>query len=105
MKQKKEHRITFRVTQEQYERIVEAAEKADMTPAAYARSAALRQKVQVVPGLEEMVHQMKKIGANLNQLTVLAHEGRISAPALDKAAEALESLFYPLTEIMEEVRR
>ncbi len=105
MKAKKEDRITFRVSPEELKRIEEAADSAYMTPAAYARACALRQKVQVVPGLEEMVHQMKKIGANLNQLTVLAHEGQITAVKLDETNEALQSLFYPLIEIMEEVKR
>ena len=105
LKQKKEDRITFRVSPEELKRIEDAADSAYMTPAAYARSCALRQKIQVVPGLEDAVHQLKKIGANLNQLTVLAHEGQITAVKLDETNEAVQSLFYPLIEIMEEVKR
>ena len=91
----------FRVSPEELKRIEEAADSAYMTPSAYARACALRQKIQVVPGLEDAVHQLKKIGANLNQLTILAHEGQITAVKLDETNEALQSLFYPLIKIME----
>ena len=37
----------------------------------------MRHKVCVVPGLKEMVHEMKGIGRNLNQLTMLANAGTI----------------------------
>ena len=102
--QKKEMRITFRVTQEQYERIVAAAEAADMSPAAYARAAALHQKVKTVPGLKELNHELRGIGRNLNQLTLLAHEGRITTVRLEETDDALRSLFYPLLQLAEEAR-
>ena len=105
MKTKKEKRFTFRVTQEQYEKICSAAEAADMTPAAYARAAALRQQVKTVPGLREFNHELKGIGRNLNQLTVLAHEGKIKTVYLNETDDALRSLFYPLMRIAEELRR
>ena len=104
-KQKKELRLTFRVTQEQYERIVTSAESADMTPAAYARAAALHQQVRTVPGLKELNRELKGIGRNLNQLTVLAHEGKIKTVYLNETDDALRSLFYPLMRITEELRR
>ena len=100
-KQKKELRLTFRVTQEQYERIVTSAESADMTPAAYARAAALHQQVRTVPGLKELNRELKGIGRNLNQLTVLAHEGKIKTVYLNETDDALRSLFYPLMRIGE----
>ena len=95
-KPKKEKRLTFRVTPEQYERIVAEAEAADMTPAAYARAATLHQQVKVFPGLAEITHELKGIGRNLNQLTVLAHEGKIRTARLDETSEALRHLYAPL---------
>ena len=95
-KQKKDTRLTFRVTPEQYGQIVAAAEAADMTPAAYARAATLHQQVKVFPGLPEITHELKGIGRNLNQLTVLAHEGKIRTAHLDETAEALRHLYDPL---------
>ncbi|MBR1496718.1 MAG: hypothetical protein IJ617_03760 [Oscillospiraceae bacterium] len=95
-KQKKEIRLTFRVTPAQHEQIVAAAQEADMTPAAYARAATLHQQVKVFPGLPEITHELKGIGRNLNHLTVLAHEGKIRTAYLDETAEALRHLYDPL---------
>ena len=48
MKQKKEKRITLRVTPEQYETIQAKAEAAHMSTGAYVRAAALRHRVVVI---------------------------------------------------------
>ncbi len=53
MKQKKDIRITLRLTQEQYQSISEKADAAQMTIGAYVRAAALRHKVVTVDGLQE----------------------------------------------------
>ena len=87
MKQNKDVRLTMRLTPEQYESICARAETAQMTPSAYARAAAMRHKVTVVPGLKELTHELKAIGRNINQLTVLAHEGRVQV-AREFAARA-----------------
>ena len=79
MKQKKEIRITLRLTPEQYETIVSKADTAQMSVSAYVRAAALRHRVVVVDGLREITHELKGIGRSLNQLTVLCNMGRIKA--------------------------
>ena len=86
----KDIRITFRVTPEDYERIKSKADQAHMSVSAYVRAAALRHKVVVVDGLKEHTHELKGIGRSLNQLTILAHEGRISTVDLDSVFSALE---------------
>lgn len=92
----KDIRITFRVTPENYERIRAKAEQAHMSVSAYIRAAALRHKVVVVDGLKEHTHELKGIGRSLNQLAILAHEGRISAVNLDSTYAALEKNYIGL---------
>lgn len=72
MNQNKDIRVTVRLTPEQYESIRNRAASAMMTPSAYIRAAAMRHKVTVIPGLKEISHELKGIGRNLNQLTLLA---------------------------------
>ena len=67
MKQKKEKRITLRVTPEQYETIQAKAETAQMSTGAYVRAAALRHRVVVIDGLREFTHELKGIGRNINR--------------------------------------
>ena len=96
MKQKKDIRITLRLTQEQYQSISEKADAAQMTIGAYVRAAALRHKVVTVDGLREYTHELKGVGRNLNQLAILAHEGRISTVNLDSTYAALEKNYIGL---------
>ena len=92
----KDIRITFRVTPEDYERIRTKAEQAHMSVSAYVRAAALRHRVVVVDGLKEHTHELKGIGRSLNQLAILAHEGRISTANLDSTYAALEKNYIGL---------
>ena len=102
MKQNKDVRLTMRLTPEQYESICQRAETAQMTPSAYARAAAMRHKVTVVPGLKELTHELKAIGRNINQLTVLAHEGRVQVARLDETYEKLGLVFLALRDLAEQ---
>ena len=89
-------RITFRVTPEDYERIRSKAEQAHMSVSAYVRATALRHKVVVVDGLKEHTHELKGVGRSLNQLAILAHEGRISVANMDSVYTALEKNYIGL---------
>ena len=101
----KDIRITFRVTPEDYERIKTKADQAHMSVSAYVRAAALRHKVVVVDGLKEHTHELKGIGRSLNQLTILAHEGRITVVDLDGVFSALEKNYIGLCDLAEQERR
>ena len=93
MKTKKDTRITIRLTPEQYESIAARADTAQMSVGAYVRAAAMRHRVVVVDGLPEITRELKDIGRNLNQLTVLANMGRIAEVNLGEATAALAALY------------
>lgn len=95
----KNKRITIRLSDDEYSTITAKAESAFMTESEYVRAAALRHRVTVVPGLKEVAHELKGIGRNLNQLTILSHEGKISTANLSEAYSALEKLYGQLSEI------
>ena len=105
MKQKKEMRVTIRLTPEQYESICSRAETAQMTPSAYIRAAAMRHRVVVVEGLKEFTHELKGLGRNLNHLTILVNEGRVNAPDLWRMTDALSSIYDRLGELAGQERR
>ena len=89
MKQKKDVRITLRLTPEQYESIAARADTAQLSVGAYVRAAAMRHLVVVVDGLPEITRELKGIGRNLNQLTVLANMGRVAEVNLGDATAAV----------------
>ena len=105
MKQNKDIRVTIRLMPEQYASICARAETAQMTPSAYIRAAAMRHRVVVVDGLKELTHELKGLGRNLNQLTMLAHQGRLSAPDLHGMIRALDRVYDRLDELAGQERR
>ena len=96
MKQKKEVRITLRLTQEQYDSIAAKAETAQMPVGAYVRAAALRHRVVVIDGLKEITHELKGIGRSINQLVVLCNMGRIKEVHLGDAWQSLSQVYLKL---------
>ncbi len=91
--------MTIRLTQEEYESICSRAESAMMTPSAYVRAAAMRHKVIVVPGLKELAHELKGIGRNLNQLTMLANAGAIRTVNLAETEKQMNRVYIALSEV------
>ena len=101
----KDIRLTIRLTPEQYDSIYTRAEKAQMTPSAFVRAAAMRHKVTVIDGLREFTHELKGIGRNLNQLTVLANEGHITEVNLSSAMRSLSEIYDRLSALTEQEKR
>ncbi len=105
MREKKERRVSVRMTEEQYRAIEEKAAAAQMSVATYIRAAALRHRVTVVDGLPEITHELKGIGRNINQLAVLAHQGRIKVTYLGDTVTALAQVYKRLSELAEKEQR
>lgn len=103
--QKKEIRVTVRLTPEQYENIRARADTAQMAPSTYIRSAAMRHRVVVVDGLRAFTHELKGVGRNLNRLTILANEGRFNSPDLSAMTTALEKIYHRLGNLANQERR
>ena len=103
--EKKEYRITVRLSPEELSNIEAKAETAHMALSTYIRACALRHKVVVVEGVKECNSELKAIGRNLNQLTVLAHEGRIQLVNLDGVESALEKNYIGIQQLAELERR
>ncbi len=99
MREKKERRVSVRMTEEQYRAIEEKAAAAQMSVTTYIRAAALRHRVTVVAGLPEITHELKGIGRNINQLAVLAHQGRIKTAYLSDTVTALAQVYNKLSEL------
>lgn len=105
MKTKKDTRITIRLTPEQYESIAARADTAQMAVGTYVRAAAMRHRVVVVDGLPEITRELKGIGRNLNQLTILANMGRIAEVNLGDATAALATLYSKMQALSEQEER
>lgn len=105
MKQKKEVRITLRLTWEQYDSIAAKAETAQMPVGAYVRAAALRHRVVVIDGLKEITHELKGIGRSINQLVLLCNMGRVKEVHLGDAWQSLSQVYLKLQELTDREAR
>ena len=105
MYDKKEKRITLRLTPEQYDSVAAKAKTAQMPVGAYVRAAALRHKVIVVDGLKDISPELKGIRRNINQLVTLCNMGRITEVRLDDTWQALARIHHQLQALTEQEKR
>lgn len=86
----------FRVSQVDLDVIRLKAGQAQMTVTDYLITCALRKRIVIVDGLDPVLRQLKGIGNNLNQLTVLCRMGRITCPRLTEVKEGLADVYSQL---------
>ena len=100
---KRNKTISIRCTEDEYNRVHSRAEKYGLKLNEFVLKIALGKKIIVAEGLADVVRQQKAIGNNLNQLTRLAHEGKIKAvdlkPLLDEYVGATALLAKALREV------
>ena len=81
--------MSFWVSESEQKRIKKLIARTGLSQREYLLSTALGKTVYQVDELKPMLFELKAIGRNLNQLTTLAHQGRISAINLSEATNAL----------------
>lgn len=104
LKKLKDKTYAFRVSSADLEKIKSNAKRARLTVTDYLITSALNKEIVVIDGVEALISQMKAAGKNLNQLTTLAHMGRIQAVRLDEALEAFGDIASALRDLTGEVR-
>lgn len=103
MKQLKDKNYAFRVSEKDLDTIKNKAKKAKMTVTDYITQSALGKEIIIIDGLPEIVSQLKKIGNNLNQLTMLSHQGLINTVKLDETEESLTAIYWKINELTKAV--
>ena len=96
--------ITVRCTEDERRKIRERAASRGLKLSDFVLRSALGKKIVVLDGFHELSKQLKAIGNNLNQLTRLAHEGRIKSVDLKECSRTLLDIYGRLGEILREVK-
>ena len=99
----KDHFIRFRVAGWEKVRISKNAEKAHMTISEFVRAAAMDQDVTVVEGLDDLIRELRRQGNNLNQLTVMARQGRVGLVDMEPFMEVYERTWQTLNSLLSRV--
>jgi len=103
MKQIKDKNYAFRISSKDLKKIQAEAEKSKMTVTDYITQTALGKEIIIIDGLPEIVSQLKKIGNNLNQFTMLSHQGVINTVNLDETEESLTAIYWKINELTKAV--
>ena len=93
MARSKSKLLNFRVTQEDYDRIHRKAERAGLSLSGYLLTVALQREIIVIDGLQDAAKELRRIGVNVNQLTRLCNEGRITCLELRGIKSQLEEIW------------
>ncbi len=101
---KRNRTITIRCTDDEYNRIHSKAERHELSLSDFVLRSAMDKKIIVTEGLDEVVKQQKAIGRNLNQIAMLAHEGRLHSVRLDELLEQHKAVTAAVCEIAKVVK-
>ncbi len=101
---KRNRTITIRCTDDEYERIHNKAERHRLSLSDFVLRSAFDKKIVVADGLDEVARQQKAIGRNLNQIAMLAHEGRLHSVRLDELLEQHKAVTAAVCDIAKAVR-
>ena len=96
--------LSFRVTPEEKEKIVEKAFSSYREPSMYLRDCALNKRIVVVPGADAVAAELRRIGNNLNQLTREVHAGFVSEINLTETREELKAVWQSLNALLQAAR-
>ncbi|MFL0269247.1 MobC family plasmid mobilization relaxosome protein [Candidatus Clostridium radicumherbarum] len=77
MSRSKNHQIKFYVSDEELHKLKENVGKSKLKQSEFLRTMVIDNEVIVIEGLDELVTQIKKIGANLNQIAKVLNSGNI----------------------------
>ena len=101
----KDYGFSIRIEKSDLDKIRENAQKANMTTTAYLINRALRDdRIVILEDLKPVCHELRKIGTNLNQLTMLAHKGQIKCVNLSALSEEVKKLWQPLNLLTERTK-
>ena len=95
--------ITLRVTPRVKEAIRKRAREAGLTVTDYLCYSGLAKEIIRVDGLDKVLSELKAQGRNLNQLTTLAHMGKITVVYGDRLAEGYGWISEQLRQLLREV--
>lgn len=101
---KKERFIGLRVTDTEYRQIERKAKKAKMNMSQYVSLSALGRDIVIIDGLKEHTHQLSKLGSNLNQALILAHQGKLTTIDIMPIKKDIHAIWQLLNKLTEETR-
>ena len=93
----KNRQVNFRVTENEYKALNIQRNRTSLTLSDYLLYSALDKEIIIIDGLADFISEIRRIGANLNQLTKLSHEGRIACADLSEIKVTMNNILQILS--------
>lgn len=97
-------RITVRLSDDEYKTIEDKVQLSYLSFSRYARKSMLDKPIVVIDGVRELTTELRRIGNNLNHLTRLANQDRLSVLELDGVEKGLENIWQSLNSLTRSTR-
>lgn len=98
-------RITFRINKNELKKIEVNASKANMKISEYLRHASLNKEILVIEDIKDFTKELRGIGTNLNQLTILCHKGKITCLDISATKKKVNEIWQFLNLLMGKMKK
>jgi len=105
MSRKRNNSLGIWLTQEELEDLKTKISKTNLNQNAYIRKCILEKNITVIPGIRDLIIEIKRIGNNLNQITRLANEGSLTilGDNVKNIKDDLKSVWEKLAETLRKI--
>lgn len=93
--------VAFRATPAERKQISAKIKRSGLSQQEYLLNAALHQPIYVMEELKPILTELRAWGKNLNQLTTLAHQGRVQTAYLQELTAALGRTYEAVSQLAE----
>ena len=98
-----DHFLRARVPEWEKRYVKDKAAKAHMSESEFLRLAAMDKQITVIEGADKVLTELRYQGNNMNQLTVMARQGRIELVNMEPFTEVYERIWQTLNLLLSHV--
>ena len=95
----KNRRITFRLSEDEYQTLMEKCKFSNSKPSGFILKTVNDMKIIVIPEIKEFRTELRSIGNNLNQLTILANKGLAQFFNLEEMNNSLNNIWKAMSKL------
>lgn len=89
----RDKQVNIRMTEKEYQQIKKKADRVKLNMSAYIIKAACDKRITIIDDFGPFHTQLTRVGNNLNQLTILCHQGKITSPNLEEVRKLLSDIY------------
>ncbi|MHB8278026.1 MAG: MobC family plasmid mobilization relaxosome protein [Candidatus Humimicrobiaceae bacterium] len=105
MSRKRKNLVGFWLDDNEYLSLKNKIAHSGLTCSGYLRKSSLDKNITVIPGIRDLIIEIKRIGNNLNQITRLANEGSLTilGDNLKNIKEGLKEVWESLAKTLKKI--